>query len=116
MLYFLIKAGISGVLVALVSEVARRYPGWGGLVASLPIVSLLALLWTWRDSGDAAKVAALAQGTFWFVIPSLPLFLIVPALIRGGMAVGWSIAIACGVTLVLYAIFFALAPRLGIAL
>lgn len=116
MLYFTLKAAISGLLVALVSEIARRYPGWGGLLASLPVVSLLALMWTWRDSGDAMKVAALAQSTFWFVIPSLPLFMIIPALIRSGYSVWAAIGIACAITLALYAAFFWIAPRLGIVL
>ncbi len=117
MLYFLLKAAISGIVAALVSDVARRYPGWGGLVASLPLVSLLAMIWTWRDSGgDAAKVAALSASTFWFVIPSLPLFLIIPALIRHGLGFWAALGLACAVTLLLYALFFWMAPRLGIAL
>jgi len=116
MLYFILKAAISGVLVALVSEVARRFPGWGGLLASLPVVSLLAMIWIWRDSGDALKVAALSQSTFWFVVPSLPLFLIIPALIRGGIGFWAAIGISCAITLALYAAFFWIAPRLGIAL
>ncbi len=60
MLYLLLKAAISGVIVAAVSEIARREPGWGGLVASLPLTSLLALIWLWRDSNDTERVAALA--------------------------------------------------------
>ena len=50
MLYLIIKAALSGVIVAAVSEIARRYPGWGGLVASLPLTSLLAMIWLWRDT------------------------------------------------------------------
>jgi hypothetical protein len=116
MLYFAIKAALSGLLAASVSEIARRYPGWGGLIASLPLVSVMAMLWTWRDSGDVAKVAALSTGAFWFVIPSLPLFLIVPALLRSGIGFWLTLGMACGVTLALYAIFIWAAPRFGIAL
>ena len=116
MVYFLIKAAVSGVIVALVSEIARRFPGWGGLFASLPVVSLLAMIWTYRDSGNPVTVAALSQSTFWFVLPSLPLFLIVAMLIRGGAGFWVAIGIACTVTLVLYAAFYWIAPRLGIAL
>ena len=59
MLYFLLKAGLSGLLAAAISEIARRHPGWGGLVASLPLTSLMAMIWLWRDTGDATRVAAL---------------------------------------------------------
>lgn len=78
MLYLAIKAGISGIIVAIVSEVAKRYPGWGGLIASLPLVSVLGMIWLWRDTKDPVRMAAHAQATFWFVLPSLPLFLLTP--------------------------------------
>jgi DNA-binding transcriptional LysR family regulator len=80
MLYLLVKAAISGAIVALISEIARRYPGWGGLVASLPLTSLLAMIWLYRDSGDPERVAALSTGAFWFILPSLPLFFVLPTL------------------------------------
>ena len=66
------------------AEIARRYPGWGGLVASLPLTSLLAMVWLWRDTGDAEQVAELSTSTFWFILPSLPLFLALPWLLRSG--------------------------------
>lgn len=116
MLYLLIKAAISGVLVALISEISRRYPGWGGLVASLPVTSLLAMLWLWRDTGDAERVAALSTGAFWFILPSLPLFIVLPNLLRSGVGFWASMAIVIAGTLALYALMFWAAPRLGIKL
>jgi hypothetical protein len=115
-LYLLIKAAISGVLVAAISEVARRYPGWGGLLASLPLTALLAMIWLYRDSGDSERVAALAGSTFWFVLPSLPMFLVLPALIRSGMAFWLALGVSVAGTLLLYALFFWAAPRIGIRL
>ena len=116
MLYLFIKAAISGVLVAAISEVGRRYPGWGGLLASLPLTSLLAFVWVYRDSGSSEKVAALAGSTFWFVLPSLPLFLVFPALLRSGFTFWLALALSVAGTLLLYALFFWSAPRLGIKL
>jgi hypothetical protein len=113
MLYLLIKAVISGLLIALISEVARRSPGWGGLLASLPLTSLIAMLWLWRDTGDEQRVADLSLGAFWFVLPSLPLFLIIPVLLRAGWAFWPALLTACAVTLALYAAMFALSARLG---
>jgi len=114
MLYLVIKAAISGVIVALVSEIARRYPGWGGLVASLPLTSLLAMIWLWRDSGDSLKVAELASSTVWFIVPSLPLFIVLPMLLRSGMAFWAAMAIVIAGTLALYALMFWAGPRLGL--
>jgi hypothetical protein len=116
MLYLIIKAAISGVIVAAVSEIARRYPGWGGLLASLPLTSLLAMLWLWRDSGDAQRVAELSQSTIWFFVPSVPLFIALPILLRSGFGFWASMAIVIAGTLALYAVWFWAAPKVGIRL
>ena len=73
MTYLLIKAAVSGIIVMAVSEVARRSPGLGGLIASLPRVSILAMIWLWQDAADTERVAAQSEATFWFVLPSLVL-------------------------------------------
>jgi hypothetical protein len=116
MLYLVIKAAISGAIVAAVSEIARRYPGWGALIASLPLTSLLAMVWLWRDSGDQERVAQLSVGTFWFFLPSVPLFLVLPALIRSNLGFWPSLAISVIGTLALYALWFWAAPKVGIKL
>ena len=116
MLYFAIKAAVSGLFAALISEIARRYPGWGGLVASLPVTSLMAVLWLWRDTGDVTKIASLSSGILWFILPSLPLFLMVPVMLRLGVGFWPTLAISCIATMALYAGFFWIAPRVGITL
>ncbi len=114
MLYLVIKAAISGVIVALVSEIARRFPGWGGLIASLPLTSLLAMIWLWRDTGDSLRIAELSSSTIWFIIPSLPLFVVLPMLLRSGMAFWAALAVVIAGTLALYALMFWAGPRLGL--
>ena len=116
MLYLIIKAALSGALVAAISEIARRNPGWGGLLASLPLTSLLAMIWLWRDSHDPEQVAELSTGAFWFIIPSLPLFIVLPWLLRSGLGFWAAMAIAVAGTLALYAAWFWAAPRMGIKL
>jgi hypothetical protein len=115
-LYLIIKAALSGIIVAAVSEIARRYPGWGGLVASLPLTSLLAMIWLFRDTHDPERVAELSVSTFWFFLPSVPLFLALPLMIRSGLGFWLSMALAVAGTLALYAAWFWAAPRLGIKL
>nr|WP_294170400.1 DUF3147 family protein [uncultured Sphingomonas sp.] len=114
MLYFFVKAVISGLLVALVSEVARRAPGWGGLLASLPLTSLLAMVWLWQDTGDEQRIADLAASTFWFFLPSMPLFLALPFLIKHGLSFWLALVLAVAGTLALYSLAFWAAPRVGI--
>lgn len=116
MLHLAIKAAISGLIVAAVSELARRYPGWGGLLASLPLTSLLAMLWLWRDTGDSGRVADLSVSTIWFFVPSVPLFIALPILLRSGVGFWASMAICVAGTLALYALFFWAGPKLGLKL
>ena len=113
---FIIKAVVSGLLVALISTIARRYPGWGGLVASLPLVSVLAMTWLYVEARDTEKVAALASSTFWFFLPSMPMFLIIPAMLRAGWSFAATMVVAIVITIVLYAGMNWLAPKVGIAL
>lgn len=114
--YWLIKALVSGAIVATVSEIARRYPAGGALLASLPLVSVLGMIWLWRDTHDAGRLATHAGATFWYVLPSLPLFLIVPAMIRGGTGFPLALLAGCFVTVVLYLAMVAALARVGIAL
>ena len=116
MLYLFLKAAISGAIVAAVSEIARRCPGWGGLVASLPLTSLLAMIWLFRDTHDPGRVAELSISTIWFFVPSVPLFILLPILLRSGFGFWISMAIVVAGTLALYALWFWAAPKVGIRL
>ena len=116
MLYLAIKAAISGVIVAIVSEVAKRYPGFGALIASLPLVSVLGMMWLWHDKPDVPNMAVHVEATFWFVLPSLPMFLAIPAMLRAGVNFYVALALGCVLTIALYLGMIALAPRLGIRL
>lgn len=87
-----IKAALSGVVIAAASELARRSPGWGGLIASLPLVSTLAIIWLWRDTGDGARVADFALSSTLYVLASLPAFVVIATLLRKGAAFPLSLA------------------------
>jgi hypothetical protein len=116
MLYLIIKAALSGIIIAIVSEVAKRYPGFGALIASLPLVSLLGMLWLWRDKPDTANMAAHVEATFWFVLPSLPMFLLIPWMLRSGWSFYVALAVGCAVTIALYLGMTWLGPRVGLRL
>ena len=116
MVYLAIKAALSGILIAVISEVAKRYPGFGGLIASLPLVSLLGMIWLWRDKPDALNMASHAEATFWFVLPSLPMFLLIPAMLRHGVGFWASLIAGCILTIALYSLMVWAGPRLGLRL
>ncbi|MEQ1708195.1 MAG: DUF3147 family protein [Terricaulis sp.] len=116
MSYFIIKAALSGIIVAIVSEVARRSPGIGALIASLPLVSVLGMIWLWRDTSDTQRLAAHASATFWYVLPSLPMFLAIPAMLKRGVPFWPALVLGCALTIALYLSLTWIGPRLGIRL
>ena len=116
MLYMLIKAAISGMIVAVVSETARRSPGLGALIVSLPLVSILGMIWLWHDTANPERLAAHAGATFWYVLPSLPMFLVLPVLLRRGLGFWPALGAGCALTVVLYAAMVAIGPKLGLKL
>ncbi|MEZ6013319.1 MAG: DUF3147 family protein [Hyphomonas sp.] len=116
MLYLLLKALISGIIVAVVSELSKRFPGTGALIASLPLVSVLGMIWLWRDKPDIQNMAAHSSATFWYVLPSLPMFLLIPALLKQGCPFWLALTAGCALTIVLYLAMTWLGPRFGLKL
>ena len=111
-----VRSALSGVLIACASTVARRFPGFGALIASLPLVSVLGMIWLWRDRPDAANMADHAEATFWYVLPSLPMFLLIPALLRHGVGFWPALGAGCLLTIVLYLAVTWIGPRFGLVL
>lgn len=116
MLYFIAKALISGILIAIVSEVAKRQPGLGALIASLPLISVIGMIWLWQEKPDVANMAEHSTATFWYVLPSLPMFLLISMLLNRGWPFWMALTLGCMLTIVLYlAMIWGLA-RIGISL
>ena len=101
-------------MIAAIAEVGRRMPAAAALIASLPLVSILGMIFLWWTRPDADNMAAHAQATFWFVLPSLPMFLLIPVLLRNGVNFWMSLAIGCVLTLVLYLGMVQIGPRVGL--
>lgn len=116
MLYLVIKAVLSGIVIAAVSVIAKRSPGIGALVASLPLVSVLGMIWLWRDTRDPVRMAAHAGATFWYVLPSLPMFLLIPALLARGVPFWLALTLGCLLTIALYLALTWIGPRFGLNL
>jgi hypothetical protein len=116
MLYLTVKAALSGVIIAIVSEVARRSPSLGALIVSLPLVSILGILWLWHDTTDVERIATHAQSTFWYVLPTLPMFLVMPAMLRHGIGFWVTLAACCALTFALYLCTIWVLGKFGVTL
>ncbi|MBV2133519.1 DUF3147 family protein [Pseudomonas sp. MAP12] len=115
MYWIIAKYALTAAVVVLVSEVAKRSDKLGGLVAALPMITILSLIWLYVERQSAEKIANHAWYTFWYVVPTLPMFLAFPALLsRIGF---WPTLLACVViTIVCFALFALLVRRFGIEL
>ena len=99
---FWVKAVLSGLVIAFVSFISEKYPTLGAFIISLPLVSLIAMFWMWNDGFETEKIAIHSESTFWFALPSLPLFLLFPWMLRQGWGFTISILMCCILTMVLY--------------
>lgn len=109
MVWLITKYLVTAAVVVLVSELAKRSDKWGGFIAALPLVTVLALIWLHVERQPEDKIANHAWYTFWYVLPTLPMFLVFPALLpRLGF---WPTLLACVLLTVLCFGLFALAVR-----
>lgn len=113
---FAIRAILSGIIIALIAVIGRKARAAGALIASLPLISVIGMIWPWRDTTDPLLIANHAEATFWYVLPSLPMFLLIPWLLRAG--VGFWVALLSGivVTIILYLATIMIAARFGVRL
>ena len=116
MLATAIKIAVTAVLVVAISELAKRSSLLGAILASLPLTSLLAMIWLYADTGDAEKVADLATGIFWLVLPSLALFIALPLLLRAGWGFAPSLLAASALTVACYFLMLVIIRRFGITI
>ena len=118
-----IKLAVSAGVIYLVNEVVIRHskPALGSLIASLPLVSLITFVWIYhglkaKPDEQVERLAAHSAGVFWFVLPSLPMFLIFPALLRRGLSFWPNLILCCVITMALYAGMALMLKRFGVEL
>jgi len=114
MIYYIIKVAISATLIVAISEVSKKSSLIGGILASIPVVSVLAMIWLYSETKDVAKISQFSTSVFWMVIPSLGLFIILPILLRMKINFYLALSLASGVTVLLYYLMIALLAKFGV--
>ena len=114
MIYYLVKIVVSALLIVAIAEISKRSSLVGALLASVPLVSVLAMIWLYIDTRDGDKVAALAAGIFWLVLPSLALFIALPLLLKQGLNFYLSMGLSILLTIACYWAMINLLERIGI--
>ncbi len=114
--YYLVKIAITTVLIVAISEIAKRSTLVGAILASIPLVSVLAMMWLYIDTKDIDKVSALSSSVFWLVLPSLALFVSLPVLLKSGLNFYLSMGIAVAITVLCYLLMLATLKHFGVEL
>ncbi len=112
--YYVLKVVISALLIVAISEIAKRSTGFAALVAALPLTSLLAFVWLHMEAAPSERIAELSGQIFWFVLPSLVLFLLLPFLLRHGLNFWMSLGLSVAATAGCYLALLPLLRRMGI--
>lgn len=114
--YYFIKIAVTTVLIVLISEVATRSSFMAAVLASIPLISVLAMFWLYFDTNDTDKVSNLASSVFWLVIPSLALFVSLPIFLKNGINFYVSISVSIAITILCYWAMVLLLNHFGIKL
>ncbi len=116
MFYYVVKVLVSALIIVAVSELAKRQPGFAALVASLPLISLLAFVWMRLEGSGNAAIADLSGQIFWLVIPSLLLFVALAFLLRQGMDFWLGLSVSTGLTIAAYLALLPFLRKMGVSL
>jgi hypothetical protein len=116
MAYYISKIVMTTLLVVLISEIAKRSSLMGAILASVPLVSVLAMIWLYIDTKEISKISELSLSVFWLVIPSLALFATLPLLLKQGISFYWSMSLSIGVTILSYWFMISVLNHFGVKL
>ena len=112
---YILKVLISAIIIVVVTELSKRGGTfWGGVLASLPLTSLLAFIWLYGDTRDSARIADLSWNIFWLVLPSLTLFAALPLLLKRGLGFPFALSISVAVMIGAYLVTAMILRRFGI--
>ena len=107
---------ITAALVIVIFEVAKRSDRLGAFINALPWITTLTMIWLFADNQGSEKIAKHAYYTFWYVIPTLPMFLLIPWMLRSGVGFPLTMLAAVALTCGLFALTAWIVSKWGISL
>ena len=111
-----VKLFVTAAIILLVTKIQLVSDRLSALLIALPLTSLIAMMWMYHDGQSSQRLANHSEGTFWFVLPTLPMFLILPWMLRSGIGFWTSLAANCGITVILFWVTVVVIRRFGIDL
>ena len=116
MVWYICKLLISAGIIVVISEISKKLPLLGSLIASLPLISVLGMIWMYVETKEVSRIADHAEGTFWYVLPSLPMFLLIPWMMRKGVSFPFALSAGIALTGFLYVVMTKVLAKFGMTL
>ena len=116
MLYYIIKILVSAVLIVAISEASKKSSLIGGILASVPLVSVLGMIWLYVDTKSVEKVSQFSTSVFWLVIPSLSLFIVLPILLKLKISFPVALPVSIIIMIIFYYLMIYILEKCGINL
>ncbi|EDZ61978.1 hypothetical protein SMGD1_0075 [Sulfurimonas gotlandica GD1] len=114
MSYYIVKLIITTLLIVLISEIAKRNSLMGAMLAAIPLVSILAMIWMYVDTNDSNSAVEFSNSIIWLIVPSMTLFIAFPILIKKGLSFYPSLSISILMTILAYYSVIFVLTKLGI--
>jgi hypothetical protein len=111
-----LKLLVTALVIVLVTKIQVVNDKLSALLIALPLTSLLAIIWMRAEKQSPERIANHAEGTFWFVLPTLPMFLVLPWMLRKGWSFGWALTANCLLTVALFWILVFVLRKAGMKL
>ncbi len=99
---YAIKIFLSALVILVATEAAKRNSGLAALILSIPLISMISYSWIYYETQDTAKIADISYQSFWYVLPTLPMFLLLSYLLRNGYSFVLSLALSSLVAAILF--------------
>lgn len=115
MLYNFLKIILSAIIITLVSIISKSSSFWGSIFASIPLISVMAIIWLYTDTKNISNIIELSYGIFWMVLPSLALFIVLPTLLKLKISFWISLIISITATILCYFLMIFILNKLGIS-
>lgn len=116
MIYYIIKVLISSALIVAISEISKKSSLIGGIFASVPLVSVLGMIWLYIDTKSVEKISQFSTSVFWLVIPSLSLFIVLPILLKMKLSFYIALPISIIIMIGFYYLMVNVIEKVGIKL
>ncbi len=110
------KLLISALVILFVTKIQLFHDRLSALLIALPLTSLLAIIWMRAEGQGSDRIANHAEATFWFVLPTLPMFLVLPWMLRNGWGFGAALVANCVLTVILFFVLVTILKPFGIRL